>query len=117
MKEKRIARRNTAALEAGVRFDPEEYHDELLPFDFKKTNEEKIFDRLLENIPEGNDTYFIKHREGTNVFRLRKDDKQPEKDHLTQLIESTDRNLLGQKISWTFHNLKQIRNRAIEYLK
>ena len=56
-------------------FEPEEILDKLLLFDFKKTSEEKIFDSILEKIPDKNDIYYIEHREGTNAFRIRKDSK------------------------------------------
>ena len=51
----------------------------MLLFDLKKTSKNKIFDAILEKIPEKNDIYYIKHREETNVFRLRKDPKKLEK--------------------------------------
>ena len=56
-------------------FDPEGIFDKSLLFDLKKTSEDKIFDSLLEKIPDKNDIYYIKHREGTSAFRLRKDQK------------------------------------------
>ena len=38
-------------------FEPEEILGKLLLFDFKKTSEEKIFDSILEKIPDKNDIY------------------------------------------------------------
>ena len=57
-------------------FDPEEILNLLLLFNLKKTSEDKIFDSILKKIPDKNDIYYIKHREGTNAFRLRKDPKK-----------------------------------------
>ena len=93
---------NTAVLESIFTFDPAEYIDKAFLFDLRKTSEEKIFDRLLENIPDGNDKYYTKHTDGTNVFRIRTDERQPVKDLLIKLIENTDRKLAGQKIAPTF---------------
>ena len=45
-------------------FDREEILDKSLLFDLKKTSEEKVFDLILEKIPDKNDIYYIEHREG-----------------------------------------------------
>ena len=34
-----------------------------------------MFDSVLEKIPGKNDIYYVEHREGTNAFSLRKDQK------------------------------------------
>ena len=52
-------------------FNPEEILDKSLLFELeKKTSADKIFDSILEKIPDKNDIYYIEHREGTNSFRL-----------------------------------------------
>ena len=71
-------------------FDPEENLDKSWLFNLKKTSEEKIFDSVLEKIPN-NDTYYIEHREGSNAFRIRKDKNQPEKDWIIETIENIDK--------------------------
>ena len=43
-------------------------------FDTSKTDEEKIIDRLLENIPDDNDNSYLIHEPGTNAFPLRRED-------------------------------------------
>ena len=58
---------------------PEEILDKPLLFDLKKTSEEKIFDSILEKIPDKNDIYYIEHREEMDAFRIRKDSKQAAK--------------------------------------
>ena len=58
-------------------FDPEEYLDKFLLFDPKKTSGEKIFNVILEKIPNNN-TCYIEHQEGTNALQIRKDEKQVE---------------------------------------
>ena len=69
-------------------FDPEEYLDKSLLFNLKKTSEEKIFDAILEKILD-NDNNYIKHRECTNGFRIRKE-KHVEKDEIIKLIKTID---------------------------
>ena len=55
-------------------FDPEEILDKTLLFNLKKKQAKiKIFDSILEKIPDKNNIYHIEHRDGTNPFRLRKD--------------------------------------------
>ena len=73
---------NNSKLLLSGKFDlnPEEILDKSLLFDLKKTREDKIFDSILEKIPDKNDIYYIEHREGTNAFRLRKKPKKAEKD-------------------------------------
>ena len=70
-------------------FDSEEHLDKSLLFKLKRTSEDKIFDAILEKIPD-NDTYHIEHREGTNALHIRKDEKQDEKDEIIKLIETID---------------------------
>ena len=69
---------NNSKLLLSGKFDlnPEEILDKSLLFDLKKTREDKIFDSILEKIPDKNDIYYIEHREETNAFRLRKDPKK-----------------------------------------
>ena len=69
-----MAKRNSKSILSGTfDFIPEEYLNKSLLFDLKKS-EEKIFDAIIEKLPN-NDTYYIKHRHGTNAFYIRKDKK------------------------------------------
>ena len=87
---KKIAKKNSKSVLSGTfDFDPEEYLHKSLLFDLKKASEEKIFYAILERIPD-DDTYYIEHREGTNTFRISKDEKQVEKDKIIKLIEIND---------------------------
>ena len=43
-------------------FDIEEILDKLLLFDLKKTSEDKIFDSILEKLPDKNDIYYMEYR-------------------------------------------------------
>ena len=49
----------------------------------------KFFYAILQKIPH-NDTYYVEHQEGTNAFRIRKDDKQVEKDEIIKFIKDID---------------------------
>ena len=44
-------------------------------FDTSKIDEEKIIDRILENIPGDNDDIYLIHEPGTNAFLLRREDE------------------------------------------
>ena len=92
---------NNSKLLLSGKFDlnPEEILDKSLLFDLKKTREDKIFDSILEKIPDKNDIYYIEHREGTNAFRLRKDPKKAEKDELITMLETVDRAIKRSKVN------------------
>ena len=62
-----------------------------LIFDLKKTSEEKILDRFIEKFPEENDKYYIRNREGTNVFTIRPDKNQRDKEYLFNLIPNPNK--------------------------
>ena len=94
-----MAKNNSKAIISGTfHFDPEDYLDKSLLFDLRKTGEEKIFNAIIEKIPD-NDKYYIKHRQGTNTFWIKKDEKQGEKDELVQFIENLDRKINKLRIS------------------
>ena len=66
--EQKMLEKNSKLLLSGkFDFDPEEILDKLLLFDLKKTRKDKIFDSILEKMPDKNNVYYIKHREGTNI--------------------------------------------------
>ena len=48
-------------------FDPEEILDKLLLFDLKKTSKDKIFDSILEKIPDKNDIYYQTQRRDKRI--------------------------------------------------
>ena len=74
-------------------------------------------DSLIESLPGANDEFYIEHREGTNYFRIRKDPRQVEKEHLMELILNTDKKLARTKNKANTAEIKDIKNRVIEYLK
>ena len=110
---KKIAKKNSKSILLGTfDFDPEEYLDKSLLFDLKKTREEKIFNVILEKIPN-NDTYYGEHREGTNAFPIRKDKKQAEKDDIIKVIENME---LKMKKSTNKSRISQLKRYRKEFL-
>ena len=74
-KELKIARENVSALMRGkFVFDPEDFLNKTVLFDTSKIDEEKIIDRILENIPGDNDDVYLIHEPDTNTFSLRRED-------------------------------------------
>ena len=74
-KELQIARDNVSALMAGeFRFSPEKLLNETILFDVSRVDEEKIMDKITENMPSTNDDFYIIFEPGTNSFSLRRED-------------------------------------------
>ena len=93
---------------------PEEILDKPLLFDLKKTSEEKIFDSILEKIPDKNDNYYIEHREGTNAFRIRKDPKEAKEDELKTMLETVDKGIKRATSKSKLSELKRIEKQLIK---
>ena len=72
-------------------FESEEILDKSLLFGLNKTSKDKIFDSILEKMPDKNDIDYTEHRQGTNAFRLRKDPQKAEKDELITMLETVNR--------------------------
>ena len=79
----------------------------------KKTSKEKLFDAIIEKLPN-NDKYYIEHRDGTNAFRIRRDGKQGEKDELIQFMEDLDRKINQNTNKSRISQLKRIRKEALQ---
>ena len=73
LKEKEIACGNSAAVQANFAINAEDFLDVPLLFNLKMTNEMEIEDWLVDNLAVNNDEYYIEHKQGTNVFRMRKE--------------------------------------------
>ena len=113
----KLAKNNSKAIISGTfGFDPEDYLDKSLLFDLKKASEEKIFDTLIEKMLD-NDKSHIEHREGANAFRIRKDEKQGQKNELIQFIENLDRKINISTNKSRILKLKQIRNEEVHFFK
>ena len=73
-KELKIARENVSALMQGkFVFVFEVFLNKTAVFDTSKIDEEKIIDRILENIPDDNDNSYLIHEPVTNAFPLRRE--------------------------------------------
>ena len=73
LKEKQIARGNSAAVQANFTINPEDFLDVPLLFNPKMTDEMEIEDWVVDNLAVSNDEYYIEHKQGTNVFRIREE--------------------------------------------
>ena len=112
--ERKMEKSNSKPIVSGTfDFDPEDYLEKSLLFDLKKISEEKFVNARIEKIPD-NDKYYIEHREGTNPFYIRKDEKQGEKDELIQLIENLDKKINKIKNKLRISKLKRIRKEALQ---
>ena len=56
-----MATRNSKTVLLNFDFDPKNYIVIDLLFNFKKTSEEKIVDRIIEKLPDDNDNLCIEH--------------------------------------------------------
>ena len=116
--EQKIVENNLKLLLSGkFDFDPKEILDKSLLFDLEKTSEDKIFDPILKKIPDKNDIYYIKHREGTNAFRLRKDPKKADKDELITMLETVDRAIKRPTSKSKLSQLKRIKKQLVKKYK
>ena len=117
-KKQKIAENNLKLLlSTRFDFDPEEILDKFLLFNLKKRSEEKIFDLILEKIPDKSSIYYIEHREGTNACRIRKDPKQDKKDELKTMLETVDRGIKRATSKSKLSQLKGIRTQLIRNTK
>ena len=73
MKEKEIASGNTAVVQANFTIKPEDFLHVPLLFNLRITDEMEIEDWLVDNLAANNDEYYTEHKQGTNVFRIRKE--------------------------------------------
>ena len=74
-KELQVTRNNVSTLVEGkFSFLPEKFLNKTVLCDVSKNNEEKIIDKLIENLPADNDELYIVHEPGTNAFSLRRED-------------------------------------------
>ena len=73
LKEKAVAGTNSAAVQSNLGIDLENLVDVLLLFNLRMTSEMEVEDWLVDNLAINNDEYYIEHKQGTNVFRIRKE--------------------------------------------
>ena len=73
IKEKAVACANSAAVQSNLVTDLENLIDVPLLFNLRMTSEIEIEDWLVENLALNKDECHIEHKQGTNVFRIRKE--------------------------------------------
>ena len=72
-----MARDNVSALIQGkFSFPPENFLNKTMLFDVSKVNEEKIMDKIIENLLTDNDEFHFVHEPDTNSFSLRREDEK-----------------------------------------
>lgn len=50
-----------------------------LVFNLKKTREDQIIEKIIENLSKDNDEYYIEHTKDSNMFMIKQDPNQLEK--------------------------------------
>ena len=73
LKEKAVARANSAAVQSTLGIHLENLVDVPLLFNLRMTSEMEIEDWLVDNLAINNDEYYIEHKQDTNIFRIRKE--------------------------------------------
>ena len=73
IKEKAVACTNSAAVQSNLVIDLENLMDVPLLFNLRMTSEMEIEDWLVENLALNKDECHIEHKQGTNVFRIRRE--------------------------------------------
>ena len=112
--EVKMMKKNTQAIISKTfDFNPEDDLDKYLLLDLKKPVKKNFFDAIIENLPN-NDKYYIEHREGTNAFRIRKDEKQAEMDELIRFIADIDKKINKATNKSQISQLKLIKNDALK---
>ena len=72
-KELQIARDNVSALMEGkFSFSPEKLLNKIIILDVSRVDEEKVMEKIIENLPSTNEDFYIIHEPGTNSFPLRR---------------------------------------------
>ena len=107
LQEKKIARGKSSAVQVNFTINPEVFLDVRLLFNLKMTDEMEIEDWLVDNLAVNNDEYYIEHKQGTNVFRIR---KEPDSESNNLEMELTNLNINPED----FLNLPLLFNRQSE---
>ena len=60
-------------------------------FNLRKNSEEKILDRIIENFRQRQ--LYIEHKDGLNMYMIKKEQDKVRKDEIFQVILNLDRSL------------------------
>ena len=66
---------------------------QLLAFNLKKTVEDQVVEKMIENLPKDNNKYCTEHTKGLNISTIKQDKKQQGKDDLFKTILNTDKKI------------------------
>ena len=83
LKEKAVARANSATVQSNLGIDLENLVDVPLLFNLRMTSEMEIEDWLVDNLTINNDEYYIEPKQGTNFFRIR---KEPDTENNSEMV-------------------------------
>ena len=87
---------NSKTILSNLDFDPKNYVDEDLLFDFKQTRQEKTIDRMIEKLSDDNDNLHIKHR----------------KTLFNKILRNLDKKILKSKDETRVSQLRRIKNQS-----
>lgn len=74
----------------------------------------KIIDHIIKHLPADNVRYDIKHEEGSNMLKVLEEQREKEKDRLTELIFNTEKMLGRPNNKSEKAELKHIKNQAVQ---
>ena len=87
---------NSKTILSNLDFDPKNYVDEDLLFDFKQTRQEKTIDRMIKKLSDDNDNLHIKHRK-TLFYKI---------------LRNLDKKILKSKDETRVSQLRRIKNQS-----
>ena len=64
----------TALIEGKFNFLPQKLLNKAILCDVSEINEERIIDKIIENLPVDNDEFYIAHKLGSNSISLKRED-------------------------------------------
>ena len=117
---KKIAEGNSTAQLHNFEYNPSDYINNPLVFNLKKTSEYQMLDRIIENLPKENHKYCVQHKKASNMFMIKQDPNQREKDDLFALILKLDKKLALSRKAKNDRNVKALirfRKVAVIFLK
>ena len=87
-----------------------------VPIDLTES-QNKIMDHIIQSLPPDNGRHYIEHEEGSNIFKIREDPHQKDKDRLFELILISYKKLCRSKKKAERAELKRVKNQAIHMLE
>ena len=113
LKEKAIAWANSKIVQAELKYGIKTLIDVPLLFNLKMTDKFEVEDWLADNLALNNDDYYIKHKCGSNVFRIRKE-PDAESNNSEMVLNNLDIDIEGFIGPPLFFNLNQTTESGIK---